>query len=185
MFNHVLYNSTLRSKESSNGIRQGYLPYTLLYTLVKNKTRVSSIIAHLLRSRKTFFFFSVTVSNEVSDDNETKRDFNNDGPCSVRPLSNASCQRPLRLGLSRKRSGKPLHASFNRRSDILTSKKNWHHTQKQAQWKMPLFLAYLNNRAPSEKLNCYRLLGLKKIPPTRVVLKKKYIGFFSIINHQK
>jgi len=49
---------------------------------------------------------------------------------------------------------------------------------------MPLFLAYLNNRAPSEKLNFCRLLGLKKIPPTRVALKK-IIGFFSIINHQK
>ena len=137
MFNHVLFNSTLRNKESPNGTRQGYLPYTLLYTLlrrrvigvqvkrvVKNKTRVSSIIPHLLCSRKTFFFFSVTVSNEGSDDNETKRDSNNDGPCPVRPLSNTSYQRPLRLGLSRKRSGKPLHASFNRRSDTLTSKKN-------------------------------------------------------------
>ena len=136
MFNHVLFNSTLRNKESPNGIRQGYLPYTLLYTLHRRRVigvlceaccqeqTVSSIIPHLLRSRKTFIFFSVTVSNEVSDDNETKRDSNNDGPCPVRPLSNASCQRPLRLGLSRKRSGKPLHASFNRRSDTLTSKKN-------------------------------------------------------------
>jgi len=48
---------------------------------------------------------------------------------------------------------------------------------------MPLFLVYLNNSAPSEKLNCYRLLGLKKILPTRVVLKKR-ISFFSIINHK-
>ena len=43
MFNHVLFNSTLRNKESPNGIRQGYLPYTLLYTL--HRRRVIEVLS--------------------------------------------------------------------------------------------------------------------------------------------
>ena len=60
----------------------------------------------------TVCHFSETQESYVNDENGENREGDNTGS---RPLSNTSCNRPFRLGLSRKHSNKPLHPYFKKK----------------------------------------------------------------------
>lgn len=67
-------------------------------------------------SMLTVCHFSVTQESYVNNENGVSREGDSTGgPYLVKPLSNTSCNRPFRLGLSRKHGNKPLHPYFKKK----------------------------------------------------------------------